>query len=89
VHVGRKDLAAEATAPAVLSFSPVIDTRRPHLDRAGAERHLPRLGLPVADNLRPDVIVSFLVARDVVGDLGFESLGEHPAGALAGDLVKV
>ncbi len=35
------------------------------------------------------VHVSLLVAGDVVGDLGFESLREHPPCPLASDLIEV
>ena len=42
----------------------------------------------VADDLSTTVLIPLLVTRDVVGYLGFESLGEHPPGPLASDLIQ-
>ena len=79
----------EATPAAIVRLSPIIDTRRADFDRAGAERHLPRPRLAVADDLGAAVFVAFLMARDVVRGFLLKSYGEHPAGSLAGDLIEV
>ena len=71
----------EAAATAILGLSAIIDPRRADLDRTRAEGHLAGTRLPVADDLGAAVLVSLLVARDLVGHLGIEGLGEQTLGS--------
>ena len=78
----------EAATDSVVIASPVIHAWGTDLDGAGAEGDLPGSGLAVANDLGSAMLVSFLVASKVVGDLGFERLCEHAPGSLAGDLIQ-
>ena len=66
----------------------VVDPRRGHPDRPGAGHHGARPGGPVAHHQPVTVLIT--LAReplDIGVDLGLQRHGEHPAGALADDLI--
>jgi hypothetical protein len=70
--------------------APVIHPRAADLDRPGAHRQGPGWGVAVADHQPPAALVDLVGVGGQVGvHLRFQGLGQHPAGALAGQLVQV
>jgi hypothetical protein len=69
--------------------APVIHPRAADLDRPGAHRQRPGWGVAVADHQPPAALVDLVGVGGQVGvHLSFQGLGQHPAGAFAGQLVQ-
>ncbi|GAA4930490.1 hypothetical protein GCM10023334_037540 [Nonomuraea thailandensis] len=85
----RQDGRGEAPAlPNRLVDALVVDAWGVHLDCARAGQHLPGLVIAVAHDQAPADLVTLVGEGGDVGvDLGLERFGEHPAGALAHQLV--
>jgi hypothetical protein len=86
---GRQDRRGEPPAFARVGVgAAVVDPWRDHFDRAGRGEHLPGLVSPVAHHQPASALVALTRELGDVGvDLGLQRFGQHPAGALADDLV--
>jgi hypothetical protein len=66
----------------------VVDPRCDHLHRTGRGEHLAGLVAAVAHHQPPPVLITLAGEPGDVGvNLGLQSFGQHPPGALADDLV--
>ncbi len=83
-HVRRKDRTGEA-----MIRPPIMHARSLHFRRASAGRLSPRPASAVAHHQGPTVGAALgAVSLHVVGDFGVQSLHQHPASALAGQLIQ-
>jgi hypothetical protein len=90
-HVGRQDLAGEATPPAVLIDSTVADSRCRDFHRAGPDREFPLAwpGLAITDNERMIVLVTIIaVSVEVAVDFNFTFAVQHPLRSGQAELVE-
>ena len=87
----RQDHRAEPDPLARHRIDPaVVDPRRLDRDRPGRGQDLALAGVPVAHHQPPTLLVPLGRSGGQVGvDLGLQRGGQHPPGALAGQLVQV
>jgi hypothetical protein len=88
---GRQDDRAEPDPLASHRIDPaIVHPRRPHRDAPGRSRDLALAGVAVAHHQPPATLVTLAgVGGQVVVDLGLQRGGQHPPGALTGQLVQI
>jgi hypothetical protein len=86
-----QDHALELLTPARRRVgAPVVHPRAHHLDLADPSGDGARLGVPVADHQPVAVLIDQLgMRRDVGLHLGLQRDRQHPAGALATQLIQI
>ena len=88
---GRQDHRAEPDPTTAHQVgAAVVHPRGTHRDAPGRSRHLALAGVAVAHHQPPATLVTLAgVGGQVVVDLGLQGGGQHPPGALTGQLVQI